>query len=206
MALVTGTPVGNLETTQDIFLEGAVSVFIQDYAASEFYNPDAQGFYWMLSGTTSYPVYEIGCPANMSFSENLTVNDVLCDNSGVKGTIQQRNYLEFSFDFHSFLPLEVLRFLLKGGAVTEVGNVQKFGFGRVNNNQYFHLYAPKVYNEDTGDYIWVHFHRCQFVDPWTINMAFGTPWAGTGVKLRAFFDATKPAAQAFGMWGKSSAA
>jgi len=34
-------------------------------------------------------------------------------------------------------------------------------------------------------------------------MTFGTPWTATGLKLRAFVDSTKPAAQQFGMFGRS---
>jgi len=207
MALVTGTALGNIELSEDIYLEGAPNVYIQDYSAPLMYSPDSDSFYWQLTGTTSYPVYEIGCPKDMSFTENLTANDVLCDNTGVKATIQQRNFIEFSFSFHTFFPLQVSRFLLKGGAVTEntVNHTQKFGWGKINNNLFFHVYAPKVYDEDTGDYVWIHLHKCQFVDPWSITMAFGTPWAGTGVKLRAFADTTKPAAQIFGMFGRSDA-
>jgi hypothetical protein len=51
--------------------------------------------------------------------------------------------------------------------------------------------------------VWIYLHRAQFVDPWTINMTFGSPWVATGLKLRAFVDTTKPAAQQFGMFGRS---
>ena len=64
------------------------------------------------------------------------------------------------------------------------------------------VYCPKVYDEDAADYIWIHFNKAQFVDAWTVNMPFGTPWNMTGIKLRAMADTTKPAAQQFGMWGR----
>jgi hypothetical protein len=205
MALVTGTPVGNLTQQEDVFLEGAPTVYFQDATANPLNNPDADGFYWGLSGTTSYPAYQIGCLTDVSLADNLTINDVLCDNVGVKSTIQQRNYIEFVMSVQSFFPLTVLRHILKGGAVTETAPTEKFGFGQVNNNVYWMVYAPKVYDTDVGDYVWQHFHRCQFVDAWTINMTFGTPWLVTGVRLRAFVDENYPAAQQFGMWGRADA-
>jgi len=64
------------------------------------------------------------------------------------------------------------------------------------------VYAPKVYDLDAGDYIWVHFNRAQFVDGWTINMPFGDAW-NASITLRAMSDTDKPAAQYFGMWGRS---
>ena len=203
MALVTGSAIGTIEAAESIFIEGAPTIFFQDATATPLYNPDAQGFYWNLSGTATYNVHEVGCPTNLSLTENLTVNDVLCDNLGTIATIQQRNYIEFTFDIQSFFPYQTLRHLLKFGSVTETAPKQQMGIGKVNNNLYYHVYAPKVYDEDVGDYVWIYLHRCQFVDPWTINMAFGTPWVATGIKLRAFVDTTKPAAQQFGSFGRS---
>lgn len=197
MSLVTGTPSGNLQSAEDLYLEGAPTIYIQDYNANEVNNPDADGFYWGLSGTTTYPVYEVGCLTDVSLTENLTVNDVLCDNVGVKSTIQQRNYLEFQFTVQSFFPLATLRYLIKGGAVTETAPTQKFGMGSVNQNQYFHVYAPKVYDEDVGDYVVIHLHKAQFTNAFTWNMPFGSTWNLTGLTLRAFADTTKPAAQHF---------
>jgi hypothetical protein len=208
MALTTGTPLGNIDTMEDLFLEGAPSIYFQDYNATPAYNPDAQGFYWGLSGTSTYPAYEVGCPFDLSLSENLTVNDVLCDTVGTKDTIQQRNYIEFTFSLRSFFPFQIMRHILGFGPVTETSgppDTQKMGIGSLNNTQFWTVYAPKVYDEDNADYIWIHLHKAKFVDPWTINMTFGNPWTATGLKLRAFVDGTKPAAQKFGMWGRSDA-
>jgi len=203
MSLVTGTPVGNLDLQEDIFLEGAPTIYFQDATANPLYNPDADLYYWGLSGTVDYPVYEVGCPTDVVFTENITMNDVLCDNVGVKAVVQQRNYFEFTFTIQSFFPLQILTHLLNGGAVTETSPTQKMPLGKINNDQYWHLYAPKVYNEDNGDYVWIYMHKCQFVDAWSIAMTLGTPWKATGLKLRAFVDSTKPAAQQFGMFGRS---
>ena len=202
MALVTGTPLGNLDLQEDLYLEGAPNIYIQNADANPLHNPDADGFYWGMSGTATEPVYEIGCPTDLSFSENVTINDVLCDNVGVKSTIQQRNYVQFTFTVQTFFPLQTLRILLKGGAVTETAPTQKFGFGPIDNNQYWMLYTPKVYDVANADYVWLHFHRTQFVDAFTINMPFGTPWSIVGIQLRAYADTTKPQAQWFGMFGR----
>jgi hypothetical protein len=199
MALVTGTPVGTLTSQEDIYFEGAPTIYIQQYEAPELYSPDANGFYWGLSGTVTYPVYEIGCITDSSFTENLTTSDILCDNVGVKDTVQQRNYVQFSFTIQSFLPFTVLRHLLKFGTVTQVAPREYMPIGKINNNLRYHAWCPKVYDEDVGDYVAIMLHKVKFVDAWTINMPFGNQWQATGIMMRAFVDSTKPAAQQFGL-------
>ena len=205
MALTTGTPGGNLDSQEDIYLESAPNIYFQDYSAAPLFNPDGDGFYWGLSGTSTYPALEVGCPINVSLSENLTVNDVLCDNIGVKDTVQQRNYVEFTFTVQSFFPYTTLTEMLNGSAVTTNAgeNTEKFGLGKINNNQFWMVYAPKVYDEDVGDYIVIHLHKAKFVDAWEISMPFGSPWQASGIKLRAFADTTKPQSQQFGVWLRS---
>jgi hypothetical protein len=203
MALVTGTPVGNLDVQEDIYLEGAPNIYFQDYTADPLFNPDGDGFYWGLSGTTTYPAFEVGCPNDVSITEDLTINDVLCDNVGVKDTVQQRNYVQFEFTIRSFFPFQTLRHMLGGGAVTETTPTQKFGMGQINNDQRWMVYAPRVYNTDVGDYVWIHLNKAKFVDAWTINLPFGNNWEITGLRLRAYADTTKPSDQYFGMWGRS---
>ena len=205
MALVTGSAVGTATTQEDIYLSNAPTFYIQDYAADPLYNPDADGFYWGITGTTAYPYYEVGCANDVSFTEDITINDVLCDNVGVKDTVQARNYVEFQFSLQSFFPLDVLRVILNFGVVTETAPTQKMGIGPINNNQYWHVYSPKVYDEDNGDYVWIYLHRAKFVEAWTINQTFGTPWQATGLRLRAFVDGNYPSAQQFGMWGRADA-
>ena len=205
MALVTGTPVGTTTSQEDLFLEGSPNIYFQDYSASPLNNPDGDGFYWGMSGTSTYPVLEVGCPTDVSLTEDLTLNDVLCDNVGVKDTVQQRNYVQFEFTIQSFFPYDVLRHMLKGGAVTETAPTQKFGMGSVSQTQTWMVYAPKVYDIDAGDYVWIWLNKAKFVEAWTINMTFGSPWQMTGIRLRAYADTTKPQDQYFGMWGRSDA-
>ena len=199
MALVTGTPLGSITSGEELYLEGAPYIYYQDYTANPLYNPDIDGFYWGLSGTTTYPVYELGCVTAVTLTENLTMNDVLCDNVGVKSTIMQRNYLEFTFTLQQFFPLDTLSPIMKGSAVTNntVNHHEKFGLGAVQQNKYYHVYAPKVYDDTVGDYILFHLHKAQFVDAWTLNFTFGTPWQLTNIKLRAFADTTKPSTSQF---------
>jgi len=199
MTLVTGTPSGSITTSEDIYLEGAPTIYIQDYRANPLNNPDTDAFYWGLSGTTTYPVIEIGCVTDVSLGEDLTMNDVLCDNVGVKDTLQQRNYVEFSFTVQSFFPFDVLTEILKGGPVTENAgeHTQKFGIGKIDQSQFWMVYAPKVYDEDAPDYVMIHLHKAKFVDAWEIDMPFGSPWQATGILLRGFADTGKPSAQQF---------
>jgi hypothetical protein len=197
MTLTTGTPLGTITEQEDLYLEGAPTLFIQDYNADPLNNPDSDGFYWGLSGTSVYNVFEVGCVTDVSLTENLTMSDVLCDNIGVKDTVQQRNYLEFVFTLVSFFPFSVFRHLIKGGTVTRTAPTEKFGLGAINNNLRYMAYCPKVYDDDVGDYVVIHLHKAKVVDAWTLNMPFGNQWTMTGLKLRAFADTSKPSTQQF---------
>lgn len=202
MSLVTGTPPGTSTSAEDIFPDSAPTLWIQDYNATPLYNPDADGFYWGMTGSATYPVIEIGCLSDISFTEGLTANDVLCDNVGVKANIQQRNYVEFQLTVQTIFPLQTLTEILKGGAVTETAPTQKFGFGPIDNTQFWMVYGVRVYDEDVGDYIWYHLHKAQFVNAFTINMPFGQNWQVAGVAMRGFADTGKPSGQQFGMMGR----
>ena len=196
--LVTGAPVGSILAQEELYIEGAPYLYFQDATANPLNNPDADGFYWNLSGTTSLPVYRVGCIQDVSLTEGLTINQVRCDTIGDKATIQRRDYLEFAFSFTSLFPLSALRHLLNLGSAPTVGvDYEKQGIGSINNGQFYHFYTPKVYDDQTGDYVTFHLHRAQFVDAFTINMRSGEPWMVEGIKVRAYADETKPAAQKF---------
>lgn len=198
-ALVTGTPGGNLITQEELYLEGSPYIFIQDTTANPLRNPDSDGFYWGLSGTTTYPVYQIGCVQDVSLTEGLTMNDVRCDTVGVKATIQRRDYVEFNMTILSLFPLTALRHLLNLSTPVTGTDYEKVGIGGINNNRFYMAYAPKIYDEDNGDALYFHLHRAQFVDAWTIDFKQGEPWTVTGLKLRAYADDTKPTTQRFGV-------
>jgi hypothetical protein len=198
-ALVTGTPAGNLITQEELYLEGSPYIFVQDATANPLRNPDADGFYWGLSGTSLYPVYQIGCVQDVSLTEGLTMNDVRCDTVGTKATIQRRDYVEFNMTVLSLFPLTSLRHLLNLSTPVTGTDFEKVGIGGINNNRFYMAYAPKIYDEDNGDALYFHLHRAQFVDAWTIDFKQGEPWTVTGLKLRAYADDQKPTTQRFGV-------
>jgi hypothetical protein len=198
MALITGTPIGNVDSQDESYVEGAPYIYIQQYEASPLNNPDASGYYWGMSGTTTYPVFALGCVQDVSLTEGLTMNAVRCDTDGDRATIQRRDYVEFNVTILTMFPLSTLRHLLNLSAPTVTTGLEKMGIGTINNNRFYMAYAPKVYDPDTGDYVLFHLHRAQFVDAWTINMKGGESWTVTGLKLRGYADSTKPTAAAFG--------
>lgn len=203
--LVTGTPIGNIVTQEDLYVEGSPFIFIQDATATPLKNPDVDGYYWGLSGTVTYPVYELGCVQDVSLTEGLTMNDVRCDTIGVVDTIQRRDYVEFNFTILSIFPLTVLRHVLGLSTPTTGTDVEKVGIGGINNTRKYMVYAPKVYDEDNGDILLFHLHKAKFVDAWTIEFRYAEPWTVTGLKLRAYADNTKPTAQRFGVIVRSDA-
>lgn len=199
MALVTGTPVGSVTAAEELYIEGSPYLYFQDATATPLKNPDSDGYYWGMSGTTLYPVYQIGCVQDVSLTEGLTMNDVRCDSIGVKDTVQKRDYIELQLTVLSPFPLAELAKMLNLSVPTVATDVEKVGIGSINNTQKWMVYAPKVYDEDVGDYILFHLHKAKFVDAWTINFRSGDSWQVTGIKLRAYADETKPSTQKFGV-------
>ena len=199
--LVTGSPEGTINAQEEIYLDSAPYLYFQEAEAPLLWNPDADGFYWNLSGTSTYPVSRLGCIQDVSLSEGLTINAVRCDSIGDKDAVQRRDYLEISFNFTSMFPLSILRHALKlGSAPTVSGGYEKVGIGSINNNKFYHFYCPKVYDDEAGDFIAITLHRAKFIDAFTMNMRSGEPWQVTGIKVRGFADETKPPAQKFGTW------
>jgi hypothetical protein len=197
MALVTGTPLGTIISQDEIYIEGAPWIYYQDADASLLNNPDADGFYWGLSGTETHPVYDLACYEDVQLGTDLSVNAVRCDKVGDKATIQKLNHLELTFTLSSLFPLSTISPIIRGSAVTVSGDVEKMGIGPINNNQYWHLYLPKVYDEDAGDYVSITIHRAQFTDPWTLAMAAAQQWTLGGINAWGLADDTKPSAQQF---------
>lgn len=200
MALVTGTPVGTITSQTEIYLEGAPNVYFQDATATPLHNPDAAGYYWGMSGTATYPVYQLSCYTDVALGEDLTINAVRCDTVGDKSAVQKRNYIELTLTVSTLFPLTVLSHILNiSTPATGLTDIEEVGIGKVNNNRYYMVYLPKVYDDDTGDYVLIHLHRAQFVDAWSIAMTSGENWNISGIRLRGYADETKPAAQLFGV-------
>lgn len=200
MALVTGTPLGNIVSQEQIYIEGAPYIYFQDYRANPLFNPDAQSYYYGLSGTTVYPVINLGCIQNVSLTEGLTMNDIRCDNIGVVDTIQKRDYVEFQLEILSQLPISVLRHLMALGTAPTTGTgFETQGITTIDNSQRYMVYAPAVYNQSAAGWLLFHLHRAKFVDAWTLNMRYGDSWQLTGIKIRAYADTSKPANSIFGV-------
>lgn len=202
MALVTGTPKGTITSQEELYLEGAPYLYFQDATANPLFNPDANGFYYGLSATATYPVYQIGCPEGVTLTEGITMTDIQCDNIGVKNTIQRRNFIDLTLTVRSMFPLTVMRHMLNLGMPTTGTDYETVPIGGINNLKFYMVYAPKVYDDDAGDFILFHFHRCKFVDAWTIGLALDG-WNVTGIKIRAFADEAKPDVQKFGVIRRS---
>lgn len=198
MAIATGAPLGTIVSQEEIYINTAPYMYFQNALANPLNNPDADNYYWGLSGTATYSVYQLGCIVDVSLRESLTMNDVRCDTQGQKATVQRRDYVEFVMTVQSILPLSEMRNVLKLSAPTVTTGFEKVGIGSVNNNIYWHIYAPVVYDTDTGDLLMFHLHRAQFVDAWEIAMKNGENWSFQ-VMARAYADDTKPEAQKFGV-------
>ena len=195
MALVTGTPDGTITAMDEIFLEGAPFIYYQDYDGPVI--QDAESYFWGLSGTTAFPVFQLACYEDVSLGTDMTVNSIRCDQIGDKDVIQKLNHLEFTLTLSSLFPLSALQNVIRAGGYTLSGKVEKMGIGPINNNELYKVYLPKVYDEDTGDWLSITIHRAKFVDAWTMNMPSGDKWTITGVTVWGLADESKPSAQQF---------
>ena len=203
--LSTGTPVGGGTSQEEIYIEGAPSIFFQDYRANPLNNPDAQGYYWGLSGTSTYGWKELGCITDVKLSEDVSMNDVRCDTVGVKDTIQKRNFVEFTATIQSLFPLSVLAPIMNLSPATVGTGFETAGIGQIDNTIHYMMYAPKVYSEVDNDWLMIHLHKAKFVDAWELPFTYGEAWKLTGIKIRAYADTTKPAGQLFGVIRRSDA-
>jgi hypothetical protein len=200
---LTGThnPLGTITSQESVYVDSAPDLWIQDARGSYRYGPDSDGLYWGLSGTATYPVYKIGCFSDMVFGDNVTMNEVLCDASGVQGVVQNRNMFHLNFTLKTLFPLSVLQFLIRTGTVVANASddAEKMPLGETQRkNTYWHVFFSKVYDSETGAFVSVTLHRCQFVGEWEMGMAFGEPWS-MPIQINAFADPAKPVVQKFGV-------
>lgn len=199
MATYTGI-VGAQESQNSTFIEGAPSIFFQPIPDTSdpgvLHNPDSNGFYWGLTGTTAAPVYELGCYENVRLGDNIDINSIRCDKSGDQGAIRKRNYIEVSFTLKSLLPLVIARHLLNWSPIIENGNFEKTGIGEINNNDYVRAAMVRVYDPANSDYVFIQVHRGQFVQNSEIQFTYGQPWQ-VDVTLRGYADEGMPNNQLF---------
>jgi len=197
MPLVTGTPEGNVISQDEIYIEGAPYVYYQDYAADYLLNPDGDNYYYGLSGTSVYPVYELACYEDVALADDVTVNSVRCDKVGDKAVIQKRNHLVFTLALSSLFPLTTTSPIIRGSTPTSSTPFEKMGIGPINNNAFYHVYLPKVYDETAFDYVSITIHKAQFVDAWTIAMVSGDKWMLGGIAIWGLVDDTMPSGQEY---------
>jgi len=198
MALATGTPEGHIHTQDEIYIEGAPWIYYQDYTALEWFHPDAKGYYWQLSGTTTYPVIALACYEDVALADDLTVNAVRCDKIGDKAVIQKRNHLTFTFSLSSLFPLTTIAPIMRGSMISPGGSGwEGMGLGNIDNSKYYHIYLPKVYDDVALDYVSITLHKAQFVDAWTVAMVSGNKWMLGGIAAWALADDSMPAGQEF---------
>lgn len=163
-----------------------------------WFNPDSDGYYWQLSGTSTYTVYQLGCYENVVLQDNLDINAIRCDAVGDKDVVVKRNHLELRFDLKSFFPLANIAPVVGGSAVTTnlSQHTEKMGMGVIDTSKYYKVYFPKVYDQTAGDYVSITGHRCKFVSNGEWRMTFGQVWT-LPVTLWLMADENKPTAQAF---------
>lgn len=203
MALITGSPVGNIVTPPELYLDQPPTFWFQErYTAAGasvglLNNPDANSFYWGLSGTTANPVYEGGCYENFQIADVRTINMVRCDTNGNRTAIQKRDNLNITFTLKSLFPLAKLRHMLNLGAVTTTpGATEKVGIGIIDNSKYYYVYFASIYDPNTGDYVNFTGHRVQFTNAWQLSFTYGQP-ATVGIQATLFADTDRSNDQQF---------
>lgn len=200
MTLSTGTatPTGQIITGEGIYIEGGPEVYFQSYDAGEANTPDSNGLYWGLSGTVTYPVYQIECYDNLQMIDDVAEKMITCQNLGEVDALQRRNHLQLTFTLKSLLPFDVLSRVLRGGAVTvDAGDgTEGFGLGEIRS-LFYHIFFSRIYDQDTGDFLSVTFHKAKFTEASPLSTPYADAWS-IPVKMTAFADNTKPRDQRFG--------
>lgn len=194
----TSAPVGPNIPAESVYVEGGPNMWFQDSDAAEAFTPDSDGFYWGISGSALYPYYEIPCYDDATLTDNRTSTEVKCASAGVVATMQRRDSLELSFTLKGLFPLETLRHMIGGGPVTHnvVEETEKMGVGNLPQQDYYHLYLSRVYDETIGDFISLTFHKVQFTEASPLAMPYGDVW-NTPIKALVLADTSKPTAQRF---------
>ncbi len=189
-------PTGTITTAEDIFIEGAPEVW---FGGDAQYAPDDDGYYHGIVGTEANPVFKIGCYENFRWGDNVTTNEIRCDNRGLAKTSQTRDYMTATMDITSLLPLTMLRHIIRGSPVTwnDAENAEKMGMGEIDNTLFYRFFFSRVYDSVANDWVSVTGHRCQFTGNFALETPFAGAWKISGVEVRFFADDDLPAAQRF---------
>jgi len=197
VALITGSAQGSLTSQEEIYLEGAPTIYYADERGDPLFNPDGEGYYYGLTGTATYPAKGLACVTEVSFKDNVTANDIRCDTVGIKGQIQRRDSVELTFSAQTFFPLSIFAEINNFSTAKVSTGFEKVGIGVIDNNQYWMVYCPKVYDTETGDYLLIHLHKAQFVEHGEIQMRYGEPWIQQ-FTVRGFANDSYPDSMLFG--------
>lgn len=202
MSLSTGTatPSGTIITGEGIYIEGGPAIYFQDYTCAERFSPDGDGHYWGLSGTVACPVYQFACYDDFQIMDDVTNNPITCQNLGEVSNLQRRNHVGISFTLKDLLDFSILSRVLRGGAVTvnATDDTEGFGVGEIVSKDY-HVFASRVYDQSTGDYISLTIHKARIISASPISTPYADAW-NVPVEMHGFADTTKPADQRFATW------
>lgn len=202
MSLPTGTstPTGQIITGDSIYIEGGPDIYFQDADAPLANDPDSNGAYWGLSGTSANPIYQIECYDDLSQTDDVTMNPITCQNLGEIGDSQRRNHIELAITIKSLLPFDILSRIFRGGAVTQdlTDGTEFFGIGEIRA-QFYHVFMPRVYDLDTGDYIALTIHKAKISSAGPLSTPYADVWS-VPATFRGYADTTKPRDQRFATW------
>jgi hypothetical protein len=190
------TPTGTIVTAEEIYIENAPEIWFGGVAQ---YSPDADGYYYGITGIAGNPVYKLGCFEAFQFRDNVTINELRCDTSGLVKRTQTRDFLVCTFTLKSLLPLTMLTHILRGGTVTwnDAENAEKMGLGLIDNSTFYKFFFSRIYDDAAGDFVSVTGHRCQFTGNFQVSAPYANAWTVTGVEIAFYADTTLPDDQQF---------
>lgn len=198
----TGT-LGALTTQDSQLLEAAPHIIFQRRASgvNPLWNPDADGFYWGLSATVAAPLYQMNCYEGVSFTEDVSVTDVICDRTGTEASILKRNKLRLTFSLKTLVPLSTVSMVLKTAGIVTGTDYEKGGFGQLTNNptDYWRIWMPKMYDSASGKWLGIMLHKARVVEAFNLDMTYQNPWM-LGVTIDAYADSNLPVDQYFGTY------
>lgn len=174
------------------FLTSFDGVFIQDSAAPM---ANTTPYPWGLTGTPTYPVYNLGCLSGVTFTPTIEDMVIECDNGGeVYRTRRVKGYT-ISGTLKSVLPLSFLSNILGLGTPTD-DTTQSIEFAPVG------VYVPRTFHVliagkyDNGS-VGFYFYKCT-ISGSNFKMPAGTNSAEVSLDITAFADTALPSTHSFG--------
>jgi hypothetical protein len=205
MPLITGTPEGNILTPDaNLFVDTPPVIYFQDKLTAAgatvglLNNPDSDGFFWNLSGTTANPVFEVGCYEGLTIVDGRELNMIRCDTDGDVGAVQRRNSLTINFTLKQLFSFNKLAHMLNWSLpiTSTAGATEKVGIGTIDNQKRYYAYLPTVYDPATGDFLSITAHNVQFTTAWTWTFVYANP-SNVPITMTCFADTSRVDAQRF---------